>query len=612
MPAFYCIMVCGHLVFYFMKRIIFFYFLVSLCFVGNGQTISQIKADKRYIWAEATASSLRKADEEALQDLMSQISYSISVEGHTHVSNSQAGNTATGGIDFNQIIKTYSMATLNNTKRIVEESKNRKGETFVKVVRFVLKDEIDRIFESRKAKAAEFTKIAHKDLERLEIDNALRYYYWALALVQSLPHPDQAEVPDAEGKMQKADIYLPRCINDVLTSLQASLEGKDGKNTYRIGFQYKGKKVSSLDFTYFDGMDWSVTTGAVDGTGLAELRPAYNPEDVKIRYEYQYFGEAQVDKEVQQVLDAVAEKHFPKGETQVSLRKSSPLPTASSKTLSPDLTREEQAIYAKQLEFVLSAIKKSNYSEIEKMFTQEGWDVFNRLIHYGNARIISTPVVKMEKMDGYVYGRAVPMQFAFSGNRKFSENVVFVFDAKSHLIDNVQFGLSQVAEGDILSNPAWKDESKLVLRNFLENYKTAYALKNIGYLEQVFADDALIITGKTVMKREGNAETGYRTNKYVELTRQDKVSYLKRLRQVFAGQEFINIKFANNEVVKMGKGGEIYGIQIKQDYFSASYGDSGYLFVLVDVNNPNEPIIHVRAWQEAPDPKWGLIGPGTF
>ncbi|MCM1168628.1 MAG: hypothetical protein NC324_01685 [Bacteroides sp.] len=598
-----------------MKRIILLCLLVSVVFVCHGQTASQIKADKRYVWAEATASNLRKADEEALQDLMSQISYSISVDGYTRVSNSQAGNSAQGGVDFNQIVKTYSMATLNNTKRLVEESTNRKGETFVKVMRFVLRDEIDRIFESRKAKAADFTQIAHKDLERLEIDNALRYYYWALALVQSLPYPEQAEVPDTEGKRQKADIYLPRCINEVLTSLQAGLDGKEG-NTYRIGFRYKGKKVSSLDFSYFDGMDWSVTTGVIDGMGLLELRPAYDPEDIKIRYEYQYFGEAQVDKEVQQVLDAVAERHFPKGGTRVSLKKGiqdeKTAQTVSSQTPSAGVSKEEQAIYAKKIDLVLSAIKKQDYAGMEKLFTKEGWDVFNRLIHYGNARIISTPAVKMEKMDGYVYGRAVPMQFAFSRDRKFSENVVFVFDAKSHLIDNVQFGLSQVAEGDILSNPAWKEESKLVLRNFLENYKTAYALKNIGYLEQVFADDALIITGKTVMKREGDAETGYRTNKYVELTRHDKVSYLKRLRQVFAGQEFINIKFANNEVVKMGKGGEIYGIQIKQDYFSASYGDSGYLFVLVDVNNPNEPVIHVRAWQEAPDPKWGLIGPATF
>lgn len=599
-----------------MKRIICFCLLATICCIGYGQTASQIKADKQYIWAEATAGTLRKADEAALQELMSQISYSISVSGYTRVSNNQTGNSATGNTDFNQIIKTYSTATLNNTKRlIVEESTNRKGETFVKVMRFVLREEIDRIFESRKAKAAEFARIAHKDLERLEIDNALRYYYWALALVQSLPYPDQAEVPDMDGKMHKADIYLPRCINDIFTCLQARLEDKEG-NTYKIGFRYKGKQVSSLDFTYFDGMDWSVTTGAVDGTGLAELRPAYNPEAVKIRYEYQYFGEAQVDKEVQQVLDAVAEKHFPKGETHVSLKKEvqeERMPqTASSKTPSHGVSEEEQALYAKKLDLVLSAIKKTNYSGIENLFTKEGWDVFNKLIHYGNARIISTPVVKMEQLEGYVYGRAVPMQFAFSGNRKFSENVVFVFDTNSHLIDNVQFGLSQVAEGDILSNPAWNDKSKLVLRNFLENYKTAYALKNIGYLEQVFADDALIITGKTVMKKEGDAESGYRTNKYVELTRQDKVSYLKRLRQVFASQEFINIKFADNEVVKMGKGGEIYGIQIKQDYFSASYGDAGYLFVLVDVNNPHEPVIHVRAWQEAPDPKWGLIGPATF
>ena len=32
----------------------------------------------------------------------------------------------------------------------------------------------------------------------------------------------------------------------------------------------------------------------------------------------------------------------------------------------------------------------------------------------------------------------------------------------------------------------------------------------------------------------------------------------------------------------MGKGESIYSIQIKQDYYSSNYGDSGYLFLLVD------------------------------
>lgn len=62
----------------------------------------------------------------------------------------------------------------------------------------------------------------------------------------------------------------------------------------------------------------------------------------------------------------------------------------------------------------------------------------------------------------------------------------------------------------------------------------------------------------------------------------------------------------------MGKSGELYGIQIRQDYFSTYYGDSGYLFLMVDLNNPEEPIIHVRTWQPERDPNFGIISAGHF
>ena len=186
-----------------------------------------------------------------------------------------------------------------------------------------------------------------------------------------------------------------------------------------------------------------------------------------------------------------------------------------------------------------------------------------------------------------------------------------VFNAEG-LIDNVTFGLGKVSTQDVFKRTDWKPEVKQILINFLENYKTAYALKRMDYIEDVFADDALIITGKVVERMQGNQESGYKQNRFVKLTRQDKNTYMRNLRNVFAGNEFINIKFANNIVKKMGKGGEVYSIQIKQDYFSTNYGDSGYLFVLVDVNDPNKSIIHVRAWQEKPDPDWGILGPEMF
>ena len=62
----------------------------------------------------------------------------------------------------------------------------------------------------------------------------------------------------------------------------------------------------------------------------------------------------------------------------------------------------------------------------------------------------------------------------------------------------------------------------------------------------------------------------------------------------------------------MGKGGEMYAIQIAQDYYSTHYGDKGYLFLMVDINDPEHPLIKVRTWQPEKDPKFGLYGPGDF
>ena len=63
-------------------------------------------------------------------------------------------------------------------------------------------------------------------------------------------------------------------------------------------------------------------------------------------------------------------------------------------------------------------------------------------------------------------------------------------------------------------------------------------------------------------------------------------------------------------VKKYGKGMESYAIQIKQDYYSSNYGDSGYLFLYVDMNDPDNPVIKVRTWQPKPDPNFGLVDEG--
>jgi hypothetical protein len=98
----------------------------------------------------------------------------------------------------------------------------------------------------------------------------------------------------------------------------------------------------------------------------------------------------------------------------------------------------------------------------------------------------------------------------------------------------------------------------------------------------------------------------------VKLTKYSKTQYIQHIGTVFRSNEYVNLKFTDVSVKKAGVGGEIYGIQLNQDYFSTSYGDTGYLFLMVDLNNPEMPVIHVRTWQPEKDPDFGLYDISHF
>ena len=87
---------------------------------------------------------------------------------------------------------------------------------------------------------------------------------------------------------------------------------------------------------------------------------------------------------------------------------------------------------------------------------------------------------------------------------------------------------------------------------------------------------------------------------------------MKKLKYSFDSKEFINIRFADNIVRRSGKSNNIYGIQIRQDYFSTNYGDTGYLFLLVDLTDTLKPQIHVRTWQPEKNPDGSIYGLSDF
>ncbi len=272
---------------------------------------------------------------------------------------------------------------------------------------------------------------------------------------------------------------------------------------------------------------------------------------------------------------------------------------------------ENEATYRNILQQVIDAIEVKDYTDLEEYFTEDGMDMFNKLIKYGKARVLSTDSCQLYQFRNNVVARSIKMSFSFAKGvrRNFVDDIVFTFN-EDKKIDCVAFGLDNTAKRDIMGKEVWTLVARQTLMEFLENYKTAYAIKRLDYFDAIFDEHALVInepvTKRTVKIDNGDGSSSYQMQEFVKTQRLTKQEYLKQLKNVFASNnEFINISFANLDV-KKAKDFEVYGIQIKQDYYSTNYGDQGYLYLQVDVTNPDEPILKVRAWQPKPDPEFGL------
>jgi hypothetical protein len=166
----------------------------------------------------------------------------------------------------------------------------------------------------------------------------------------------------------------------------------------------------------------------------------------------------------------------------------------------------------------------------------------------------------------------------------------------------------------ILVQDQWPENSRWRIIDFMENYKTAYALERLSYIESIFADNALIIVGRKLEKAEaidGMYTSALKQDGY-EFIKSTKREYIERLGRIFNSNEFVNIQFEDCTVKKRDRQSEVYGIQIAQNYFSTNYADKGYLFLMVDLKDAEKPKIYVRSWQPEKSPDGSIIGLREF
>lgn len=594
------------------KRALTLAILVIFTMYSHAQSIDEIKKNSNYIWGEGNGTTMSDAEGEALRQMSVQISVSVYNSSYDEESNDNSVQKA--------VLQSVSSAKFTNVQmRVLEEEPN------AKVFCFMSRSEVKKMFEKRANHIVNMVDAGKTAESRMMIDEALRNYYWALVLAKTTPEPVEIEFNDKKGE---ATSLLPIKIKSVLAMINASVdEIQDGKNLI-LGFTYNGKPVSSLNFKYNDGQ--SIVGPIVARDGIGEASMASIPADGKLHLTYELRFRNEVDPTDSDIAGAFNAGILPNINSSVAIaiknnsKKKAAAPVlASAEILAAQPTNDKRSIAMQNADntddlqqavlAVEAAISSNNPKSAFNYFTPEGYTLFANLMAK-NGKVTLVGKAQSHNFiiaDGYIIGRATNIKRQFRNGKAFMEKLVYRFNPESRKIESVAFALTQRAENDIMNAAAsWPEVSRWAILNFMEDYQTAFALKRTDYINSIFSDDALIITG-TILKKLNNTERAFDRSKSLELggpkdiaySQLSKTEYIDRLRKIFNTREYVHLQFEDNvtrmidlPAINGINKGAAFGIEIKQRYESTGYSDDGYLTMVFDTRG-KLPIIHVRLWQ---------------
>lgn len=207
----------------------------------------------------------------------------------------------------------------------------------------------------------------------------------------------------------------------------------------------------------------------------------------------------------------------------------------------------------------------------------------------------------LTKQNGEYQLRNIPLLLKSQSQEEEYQEAVVTFDNNGninsfHLAIAMNLYMNVLRKGRDVTDHRYRE----LILDFAERFRTAYNEHNINFLDAVFSDDALIITGKVI---ERKTPDGIRLPDEVIYKKQTKNQYLTNLKRIFNNDKknLIRVDFDEIKVARHPSDdpeyARWYGVTLHQSYKSGTYSDEGYLFLLWDFTDENKPKIHVRTWQ---------------
>lgn len=608
---------------------------------------------EKYYWAQGNGESYDEAYDIAKQRLASQIYSRIESQSSDKVQYKSVNGDFIEESSFTSDFKSTTKINLHGHQTLTIDLPNKKNKEYTVFVFIDKKKAENLVAEQEKADEEEARRLAEAEKEEArqreeKLNNDIYFYYtqgmnslsklrigYALKFFYSgyIISSDTHATIEKDGDVQPADAVFTQLLDETLDNIKVICEvdedpdKSDKRQTIfmkQLGFYYQGndqvlRKLDGLDFKYFDGNRFISGARVRDGKSTAELRRDLKKFELSCIYA---IDNNELDPQVRNALEnksikplslSSADKTILCHQESISVEVNGVEAIFEEETNPVESVIEQDASRFDALTDIMidieNAIRSKNYNSVKPYFTENGLDCFDKLICYGNASIIEVPT-RYDFIDfgDLIICRSITMEFKFKNNKKFVENVTFRFN-RDNQVESLAFTLTDIAQHDIMDNEDWSRDSKITLLAFMEDYQTAYALRRIDYLEQIFSDNALIIVGNKLIQKDDGDGIRYRSKTHLDTL--SKSQYMTRLRRHFETKEYINLNFTETEFTQDSRGNNIFGVRLRQEYFSSNYGDVGYLFLMVDLRK-DVPVIHVRAWQEGKLPLNQLISLKNF
>ena len=582
---------------------------------------------EHYIWAIGYGNDLTEADNMAMSQLATiDLDLVAIYKGETRNEEQNIESARTKEVDEMKYVGT-AMMYLENIHRIDLSNQlnadDRKTYKYM-VLRYVTAEEWAKRYDSLRDKINSYIESASYFASPSNIVDGLRCYTWAYALLSNY----KGSPITVDNKA--ADQAIITIIKDIFKNINVEVIGIEKienntnyPNKLYLDFTYEGEPLSDITFSYFDG--GGIVEGECVKDGRAVVMMSKLPESFSVTIDC--FMEDQARQQDPGIYQCIQQLRLrgplagsikdvvtkPKGvKPQKSLDTSSEkVVSAVNQSLKKTQSEYGQTSQADQRETYAAIMSEivssfSNKSiDVSHHFTSSGYDEYKKIVAEGNPVIARTPEWKFIKFDSLVICRELPVKLKFASSRKsFIEDVIFRINQRTKKIESVAYKLSSATEKSIMAKD-WPELDRLTLITFLEDYRTAYCLRNIHYIRKVFSDDAYIIVGKVLQpsKKKFNDQTELLDeNGKTVYTRYSKQEYITNLTRSFQSKEFVNVRFEECDVCSgyAAKKG-IYAVQVRQFYSSNNYADEGILTLAIDMRDEVNPLVRVRVWQQERD-----------